>query len=124
MDVETFKYFKYEIALGSIIPMPPPPIDYYTSKQFSFQQFLHTLCKEHIGALGKKDGSWSFGPDASDRARLGSRSDITELFDFAAEIGIIEEIPPDQEPNERGEGVFVPYQLSKAYWEKFDKFAS
>jgi hypothetical protein len=124
MDAKTTKYLKYEIALGSDIPMPAPPIDYYTSKQFSLQQFLHTLCKAHIGSLGKKDGAWMFGPDASERARLSSRSDITELFDFAAEVGIIEEIPPDQEPKERGEGVFVPYQLSKAYWEKFDKFAS
>ncbi len=124
MDAETIKYLKYEIALGSVIPMPPPPIDYYTSKQFSFQQFIFTLCKAHIGSLGKKDGVWSFGPDAPERAKLGSRSDITELFDFAAELGLIEEIPPDQEPKERGEGVFVPYQLSKAYWDKFDKFAS
>jgi hypothetical protein len=124
MNIEAFKCFKYEIALGIAIEMPKPPIDYYPNKQFTIQQFLYTLCKEHIGSLGKKDGKWEFGEDASDRARLSSRSDITEIFDYAQKLGFIEEIPADQEPKERGEGVFVPYQLSKSSWEKFDKFAS
>jgi hypothetical protein len=122
MDVETFKHFKYEIALGAAIPMPEPKIDYYSHCQFSVQQFLHTLCKEHIGSLGKRKGEWQFGEDAPASARLSSRSDITQLLDYAEELGVIEPKPPEGTEADQSADIFVPYQLSKAYWDKFEKF--
>ena len=117
MAEETFKHFRYEIALGAPIPIPKPKIDYYSGQQYSLQQFLHTLCKENIGSLGKREGKWSFGEDAPKRAALHSRADITQLFDFAEQMGIIE-------PDSSAAGDFIPYKLSEKYWEKFDKFSS
>jgi len=123
MQAETFKHFKYEIALGVAIPMPKPELNYYPKKQYSVQQFLHALCKEHVGSLGKRGGKWEFGPDAPHEARLSSREDITQVFDFAEKMGIIEpETTPPSQPDENGE-VFIPYRLSKAYWSRFDSFA-
>jgi hypothetical protein len=122
MEVETFKHFKYEIALGASIPMPEPKIDYYPQSQFSVQQFLHTLCKEHIGSLGKRKGQWEFGEDAPSSARLSARSDITQLFDYAEELGIIEPKTDGDTPADQETDVFVTYQLSKRYWDKFEKF--
>ncbi len=121
MDVETFKHFKYEMALGAAIPMPEPKIDYYPHSQFSVQQFLHTLCKENVGSLGKRGGKWEFGEDAAG-VRLSPRTDITQLLDYAEELGIIGPSSPDGAPADQGPDVFIPYQLSKAYWDKFDKF--
>jgi hypothetical protein len=122
MDTETFKHFKYEIALGAAIPMPEPKIDYHPHSQFSVQQFLHTVCKQHIGSLGKRGTEWEFGEDAPAGVRLGSRPDIVQLLDYAEELGIIEPQHSDAVSNGTETGVFVPYQLSKAYWDKFDKF--
>lgn len=120
MNVETFKYFKYEIALNQPIPMPKPPIDYYVNDQYTVQQFLRILCKVHVGSLGKKDNKWCFGEDAPHDAKLGSRPDITQMFDFAEKLGIIVQ---SQAEGESGEGAFIPYKLSDAYWDKFDKYA-
>ena len=122
MDLETFKHFKYEIALGAAVPMPEPRIDYYPHSQFSVQQFLHTVCKAHIGSLGKRDGQWVFGEDAPAGARLSSRPDITQLLDYAENMGIIEPKPADGTSGSPEPGAFVAYQLSRSYWEKFDKF--
>ena len=122
MADETLKHFRYEIALGAAIPMPKPPLDYYPQAQYSVQQFLLMLCKEQIGALGKKGKTWSFGPEAPDSVRLSSRPDIMELLDYAEEIRIIEP-KPGAEAGSGDEGAFVPYQLSQAYWDKFGKFA-
>ncbi len=122
MDIETFKHFKYEIALGSPIPMPEPRIDYYPHSQFSVQQFLHALCKAHIGSLGKRGGRWAFGDDAPPGVRLSSRSDITQLLDYAEELGIIEPKPADGAVEVTDTGAFVTYQLSKSYWDKLDRF--
>jgi hypothetical protein len=118
----TFKYFKYEIVLDNPIPMPKPEIDFYAHHQYSVQQYLHTLCKVHIGALGKKDGKWEFGEGPEPTVPLGPRPDITQIFDYAADLGII--VPAEGIENADQPGTFVPYQLSKAYWTKFDKYAS
>jgi len=117
MSIEEYRHFKYEMALGSDIPMPEPKIGYYPHDQFTLQQYLLTLCKQHIGSLGKSNGKWRFGDDAPPNVRLSSRPDIVQLFDFAEKLGIIV-------PAEGGESAdFQPYQLSKAYWEKFDKYS-
>ncbi len=120
MPEELYKYFKYEIALGQAVPMPKPPINYFPNKQYSVQQFLHALCKEHVGSLGKRGGIWEFGEDAPKDAKLSSRSDVTQIFDFAEKMGIIE---PESDAASATGDVFVPYRLSQAYQEKFDKFA-
>lgn len=116
MDTASYKYFKYEITLGAPMPMPQPKIDWYPHNQHSIQQFLYTLCKEHIGALGKKDSQWVAGDEEYQNLKLSSRSDITQIFDFAEEMGIIE--PGD------AAGDFTAYKLSKTYWAKFDEHAS
>lgn len=121
MAEETYKHFKYEIALGEPFPMPKPPVNYYQNEQYSVQQFLRALCKLNVGSLGKRGGKWAFGEDAPLDAKLSSRPDITQIFDFAEKMGIIE---PESEQSAAGEETFVPYKLSQAYWEKFDKFAS
>jgi len=122
--MSTFKSFKYELALGATIEMPKPKLDFFPNEQYSVQQYLYTLCKANIGSLGKKGSKWALaGPD-SDKVKLGTRADVTEIFDFAEQLKII--IPkPDQTP-EAGEGEepFVVYQLSEPYWDRFDKFAS
>lgn len=130
MVTETYRHFKYEIALGAEIPMPKPPIDYYEKEQFSVQQYLHTLCKVHVGSLGKIEGKWAFGPDAPKSAKLGSRPDITQIFDYAEKMGIIEAAPGENLPPAEGEeapsegaGPFTPYKLSQGYWTAFDRFA-
>lgn len=121
--METYQSFKYEIVLGEPLEMPKPPIDYYKSKQYTVQQFLHSLCKEHIGSLGKKDGRWVFGPDAPSTAKLGPRSDITQLFDYSEKMGIIKPAAPEDVSDElKAEGV-TAYKLSQSYMTKFDKFA-
>ena len=124
MDVETFRHFKYEIALGAPIPMPKNKIEYFPHNQFTVQQYLHTLCKVNIGALGKKDGRWYFPGEEGQAARLHSRPDILEIFDAAEKMGILEPKPPEEEPQVSAEEGFAPYRLSKSYWEKFDKYAS
>lgn len=116
MAEETFKHFKYEIALGAAFPMPKPKINYYSGKQYSFQQFLYTLCKENPGALGKREGKWSFGEDAPKEASLNSRPDITQLFDYAEQLKIIEPMPE--------QNGFIPYKLAESYHTKFEKFDS
>ncbi len=115
MSDETYKHFRYEIALGAVIPVPKPKVNYYSGQQYSLQQFLFTLCKENIGSLGKRNGKWTFGEDAPKDAALHSRSDLTQLFDFAEKMGIIEADAPNND--------FTPYKLSQTYWGKFDKFA-
>jgi len=121
MDTKTLKYLRYEIALGSAIPMPPPEIDYFKGKQHSLQQYLFILCKKNVGCLGKKDGRWEFGDEAHGRAKASSRPDIAELFDAVAELGIIVPKPPDGTAAD-AEGILIPYGLSDSYAEKFDSF--
>ena len=120
MEKEFVKYLKYEIALNQPIPMPKPQMDWYPHSQFSLQQFLYMVCKENIGALGKKDGKWVPGEEEYKNIKLSSRSDVTDLFDVAEHLGII--VPKPDSP--QGEGVFIPYQLSEAYWDKFNDHAS
>ena len=122
MSTETLKHFKYEITLGAKFPMPKPPIDFYPNEQYSVQQYLRMLCKEKVGSLGKRDGKWEFGGEVPDGVRITSRPDIMQIFDFAVELKIIEPKPPEgTDPNQAG--VFIPYQLSKPYWNRFDSFA-
>lgn len=116
MSSEALRHFRYEIALGAAIPMPKPPYDYFPNSQFCLQQFLHALCKENVGTLGKKEGRWSFGPEAPESVRLASKSEVVEYLNLAAELGIIEPAPSEG-------GDFTPYKLSERYWTKFDKFA-
>lgn len=118
MSDETLQHFKYEIALGSAIPMPKPKIDYYPNDQYTVQQYLHTLCKVNVGALGKVKNKWRFGEDAPPSAKLGSRPDIREFFDFAEKLGIIEPAEGGDPSSEE----FTPYKLTEAYWDRFDKF--
>lgn len=122
MTKEILRYFKYEIALGAAIPMPKQKIDVHPNDQNSVQQFLHALCKAHIGSLGKKDGSWAFGGELAHKAKLSSRPDIVEIFDTVEELGIIEKATPENVVVKDEDTSFVPYQLSQAFWEKFDKF--
>ncbi len=122
--MSTFKSFKYELALGAVIEMPKPKLDFFPNEQYSVQQYLHTLCKVNIGSLGKRGSKWAFaGPD-SEKVKLGTRIDVTVMFDFAEQLKII--VPkPDQAPQaDEGEEPFVVYQLSEPYWDRFDKFAS
>lgn len=123
MSIETFKHFKYEIALGVPFPMPKPVMNFFPNNQYSVQQYLHTLCKEHVGSLGKRNGAWEFGPDVPEDVRLSTRPDIIEVFDFAERMGIIEPKPPDQPSDMSGEDAFIVYQISKLYWNSFDRFA-
>ncbi len=116
MSVETYSHFRYEIALGAPIPMPPPPIDYFDKQQYSFQQYLHTLCKVNVGALGKKGKEWSFGPGAPESVQMYKYTEFIELLGYAERMGLIVPAEP--------QGDFTPYKLSQSYWEKFDKFAS
>lgn len=115
MDSETYNHFRYEIALGADIPMPKPKLDVFPQSQFSLQQFLLTVCKQQIGALGKREGRWSFGGDAA-YVKLSSRTDITQLLDFAEKLGIVEPADPGDDPD------YIPFKLSKAYWTRFDKY--
>jgi len=119
MPEETYKHFKYEIALGEPFPMPKPPINYYPNMQYSVQQFLHTLCKKHVGSLGKRGGKWEFGEDAPKDARLGNRPDIIQIFDYAEKMGVI---VPDSGADTASPESFIPYKLADAYQTKFDKF--
>ncbi|MCK5126961.1 MAG: hypothetical protein KAR42_11960 [candidate division Zixibacteria bacterium] len=103
--------------------MPKPPIDFYPHDQFTVQQYLHTICKVNVGALGKIDGKWTFGKDCSPAVRLSSRSDISQVFDFAEKKGILVEAPQEAQSLEGLPEGFVVYQLSQEYWDKLDKFA-
>ncbi len=116
MSIETYSHFRYEIALGAPIPMPQPPIDYFDKQQYSLQQYLHALCKDNVGALGKKEGEWSFGPDAPETVQMYKYTEFIELLNYAERMGLI--VPAE------AQGDFTPYKLSETYWEKFDKFAS
>ena len=116
-----FKYFKYEMVLGNPIPMPKPEIEYFPRKQYSVQQYLHTLCKVHIGALGKVDGKWEFGEGPAPKVPLGPRQDVVQIFNYAEDLGII--VPAEGVENADQPGTFIPYQLSKSHWSRFDKFA-
>ena len=118
---EEFKFFKYELALGTPIPMPKPKIDVFPNDQNTVQQFLHAACKVNAGSLGKKDGKWAFSSDVGGDVKLSTRPDITQIFDFAQELGVIEPMPTS---DSSGDSTFTPFQLSKSYWDKFDKFAS
>ncbi len=120
MYTETYKHFKYEIALDQAIPMPKPALDYFTNYQYSVQQYLYALCKMHVGSLGKKEGKWSFGEDAPPTVKLASRPEIVQIFEFAEKMGVIE---PASSESPAGEGQFIPYKLTQAYWDKFDKYA-
>lgn len=102
--------------------MPEPKIDYYPHNQFSVQQFLHTLCKQHVGSLGKKNGVWELDQDAPASARLSARQDLVEILDYAEQLGIIVPAPPGGASADQADGAFTPYKLSEAYWERFDKF--
>lgn len=117
----TFKYFKYEIVLDNPIPMPKPEIEFYPHHQYSVQQYLYTLCKLHPGSLGKRDGKWEFGEGPYEKVPLGPRPDVTQIFDYAQELGII--VPAEGAATDQP-GTFIPYQLSKAYWTRFDKYAA
>lgn len=111
------------MALGNAIPMPEPKIDFFPNRQYSFQQYLHTLCKENVGALGKQGGKWVFGAKFEPTVRPSSRPDFTELLDFAEQLGVL--VPaPSEDTQTVGEEPFVAYQLSEAYRNRFDKFAS
>ena len=123
MSKELVKYFKYEIALDSAISMPKPKIDIYANDQDNVQQFLHALCKTHIGSLGKNEGSWEFGGELAHKVRLSSRPDIVDIFDIVEELGIIEKASADNITVKDEREAFIPYQLSQGYWTKFDKFA-
>ena len=116
MSVETYSHFRYEIALGAEYPMPKPLIDYYDQEQFTLQQYLHTLCKANIGALGKRGKEWSFGDDAPESVKMYKYPEFVELLNYAERMGLI--VPADPQ------GEFTPYKLSESYWEKFDSFAS
>jgi hypothetical protein len=122
MDRETLMYFKYEFALGRGIPMPKPKLDVFPHSQHTVQQFLHEVCKENVGALGKRNGEWEFGGEAGEEVHLRTRPEIIQILDVAEELGIIE--PKSGEASQEGEGGFIPYQLSEMYWNKFDEFAS
>ncbi|MEZ5360001.1 MAG: hypothetical protein R3F48_14390 [Candidatus Zixiibacteriota bacterium] len=119
---ETYKHFRYEIALGAEIPMPKPPIDYFPHDQFTVQQYLHTLCKVNVGSLGKVDGKWALGKDCPSHVRLSTRPDIIQVFDFAEKKGILIPAPEEGQKIEGLPEGFVVYQLSKEYWDKFDGF--
>ncbi|MCB2230227.1 hypothetical protein KQH82_05890 [bacterium] len=122
MEVESLKYFKYEIAVGAAVPMPKPKSDAYPNNQNSVQEYLLTLCKEHIGSLGKIEKEWVFNEAVvGEKVRLDNRSDIRRIFDFAEELGMIV-AAPDQSGDGWPEG-FMAYKLSETYWTKFDKFA-
>lgn len=122
--MSTFKSFKYELALGAAIEMPKPKLDFFPNEQYSVQQYLHTLCKANIGSLGKKGSKWSFaGPD-SEKVKLSTRADVTEIFDYAEQLKIIVPKPDQPPPGEGEDQPFVVYQLSEPYWDRFDKFAS
>lgn len=123
MTKEILRYFKYELALGAAIPMPKQKIDVFPNDQDSVQQYLYILCKAHIGSMGKKEGSWAFGGEFANKVRLSSRPDIVEIFDAVEELGIIEKASPENVTVKSDDEAFIPYQLSKAYWEKFDKYA-
>jgi len=123
MGIRDFKFFKYEITLGSEVPMPKPPIDFYPQQQFTVQQYLYTLCKENVGALGKKDGKWAFGEGCDPLVKIHSRTDIIQIFDYSEKLGII--IPDPEAGGDAGNPEsFIPYKLSESYWSKFDKFKS
>jgi len=119
MDIATFKSFKYEIALGNEVPLPEPKLDRFPHDQYSLQQFLRAACKEHVGALGKTGTKWYLINEKEEPVSLSKRADISLLLDFAVQMGIIEPKTADA-----GSDVFVPYQLSQAFWEKFDKFSA
>lgn len=121
MESMTFKYFKYEIALGTTVPMPQPKIEVFPHDQFSVQQYLHTLCKAHVGSFGKRNGEWDFADDVRGDVKLYTRPDIIQILDFSEKLGIIEQAPAE---GAAGGGDFVPYKLSKAYWTRFDSHAS
>ncbi len=116
MGLELYKHFRYEMALGRDIPLPPPKLNVFPHSQFSLQQFLFTACKENVGALGKQEGKWEINPEVDAKTKLSSRPDFTQLLDYAEKLGIIE-------AKSSGDGDFVTYQLSQAYWDKFDKYA-
>ncbi len=121
MTQETYQHFRYEIALGAVIPMPRPKLEYFPMKQYSFQQFLHTICKTQLGSLGKKGDRWELGPDAPPEAALNSRPDITVLLDYSEKIGIL--IPSlNGQTFIKEDDIYTVYQLSPSYWERFDKF--
>ena len=117
MDITDYKYFKYELALGTALPMPSPKLDVFPESQYSVQQFLHAVCKENEGSLGKKEGKWCFGDEVQPKVNLSPRTDITQILDFSEQLGVIE-------PGTPTEGGFTPYKLSQKYWDKFDKYAS
>lgn len=120
----TLKYFEYELTLGAEIPMPKPKINFLTGYQYSVQQFLFGLCKEHIGSLGKVEGKWEIRGDNREVIRLGPRPELVQIFDWTEELHIIEVVPEEAIPAEAKEAGFTPYRLTKDYWARFDKFAS
>ena len=89
MDNKGLKFFKYEIALGSAMPMPKPALDLFQYEQNSVQQFLYTVGKKHVGALTKKGGKWHLKEEGKEEFLLTKRPDICEILDYAAELGIL-----------------------------------
>lgn len=116
MDNKGLKFFKYEIALGSSMPMPKPALDLFQYEQNSVQQFLYTVGKKHVGALFKKEGKWYLKEEGKDEFLLAKRPDICEILDYATELGILS---PQGEGSES-----TPFKLSERYWEKFDQYAT
>lgn len=117
MDTKGLKFFKYEIALGSAMPMPKPPLELFPYEQNSVQQFLYTVGKKQIGALYKEDRKWHLKEEGKEPYLLTKRPDICEILDFAAELNILIAAPADN-PDAP-----VAYKLSDRYWTKFDQYA-
>jgi hypothetical protein len=118
MDTKGLKFFKYEIALGSAMPMPKPALDLFPYEQNSVQQFLYTVGKKQIGALYKQDGKWHLREEGKDSYLLTKRPDICEILDYAAELSIIVASDSPEPP-----GTPVSFKLSERYWTKFDQYA-
>ncbi len=124
MATMTLKYFEYELTLGAEIPMPKPKVNFLTGHQYSVQQYLLALCKEHVGSLGKVEGKWEIRGDERAAIRLGPRPDLVQIFSWTEDLKIIEPVPDEEVPDEVKEVGFTPYRLTKGYWTSFDKFAS
>jgi len=119
MDTKGLKFFKYEIALGSAMPMPKPALDLFQYEQNSVQQFLYTVGKKQVGALFKKDRKWHLKEEGKDEYLLSKRPDICEMLDYAAELGIL--IPTETSDSPETP---ITFKLSDRYWSKFDQYAS
>lgn len=118
MDTKGLKFFKYEIALGSAMPMPKPALDLFPYEQNSVQQFLYTVGKKQVGALFMKERKWHLKEEGKDEFLLSKRPDISEILDYATELGILVAAETTDSPETP-----VTYKLSERYWDKFNKYA-